>query len=371
MALTTFLRFGSRRPKVSTDAFDILGDLVPWQESVDANAAKLSGLGWRNWLRNPSMTVQQRGGGPFTAAGAITADGWIKAHTGGTHTVNVPKLPPSSTGRDSYLESTVVGQSASGDFAQIAQRIESVRSLAGRQVTLSFMASVVAPTTIGVEVRQSFGTGGAPSGDTLTAAGFVPITVAEAAYSLTFTVPLITGKTLGTTPGSDYLELIIWQSAGTSYAGRASNIGIQNSSLNLWDFQLEAGADASPTEARAVAVELALCQRYFVRMGSLTAVTRSLGSGLVYSSTGAIIVMDLPVTMRTAPAMNLITALSSLGVYNATAGIVPVTGLALWGTPSEGTVAVQVTVAGGLVAGQATILITNAAVASLDFSAAL
>lgn len=69
MALLAFPRFGSRRPKVNADPFDILGDLVPWQEAVDATAAKLSSLGLRNRIINGDFRINQRGYVSATALG--------------------------------------------------------------------------------------------------------------------------------------------------------------------------------------------------------------------------------------------------------------------------------------------------------------
>lgn len=295
MALTTFLRFGSRRPKATTDAFDILGDLVPWQESVDANAAKLPSLGFRNQLRNGDLGIRQRGGGAFTVTGVYTADGWIKSHIGGTHSINAADLSPSNAvGSRGYLASGVASQAAVGDYATLAQKIEGVRTFAGQQVTLSFVAAAAAGIKVGVEVTQTFGTGGTPSADVNTAVSAVTLTATDARYSVTFTVPSIAGKTLGTS-GTDSLVLSLWLSAGANFATRASGIGIQNATINLWDLQLEAGPDASPFERLPLSEQTSWCQRYYVRSPGFRV------AGFANSTSQAQVSLQFPVTMRAIP----------------------------------------------------------------------
>lgn len=309
MALTTFLRFGSRRPKATTDAFDILGDLVPWQESVDANAAKVSSLGFRNHIRNGDMGIRQRGNGAFTAVNVYTADGWIKGHVGGTHSVSVADLPAASMGSRGYLASTVAGQAAAGDQAVLTQAIEGVRTFSGQQVTLSFVASTpTAGTKVGVEVVQQFGTGGTPSADVNTAVSAITISTTETRYTVTFTVPSIAGKILGTS-GTDNLRLYLWLSAGTTFAARASNIGIQNATHNVWDVQLEAGPDAAPFERLPLSEQLVWAQRYFQRL--TVAVT-----GYATSATAARFGINYATVMRTAPTV----ALQAAGLVNHTGG---------------------------------------------------
>lgn len=62
-------------------------------------------------------------------------------------------------------------------------------------------------------------------------------------------------------------------------------------------FQLEKGLTASPFEFRPFAIELALCQRYFTRLGG-TQPYESLGSGVVIGTTQALVFCPTPVPMR-------------------------------------------------------------------------
>lgn len=66
----------------------------------------------------------------------------------------------------------------------------------------------------------------------------------------------------------------------------------------LQNVQLEAGSVASAFERRPIGTELALCQRYYYRLAQNTS---RYGSGYAKTSTTADILVDFPVTMRTAP----------------------------------------------------------------------
>jgi hypothetical protein len=113
-------------------------------------------------------------------------------------------------------------------------------------------------------------------------------------------VPSISGKTVGT---SDSLTLGLWTSAGTSFATRASSIGIQTATIGIWGVQLEAGSTATPfqTATGTIQGELAACQRYYYRFTNTTANPSYLGIGTYYSTTTCYIVLQWPVTMRIAP----------------------------------------------------------------------
>ena len=147
--------------------------------------------------------------------------------------------------------------------------IEDVRTLAGKQVTLSFWAYGSVANKIGIETQQVFGTGGSPSANAFTPVSALQLTTGWAKYTVTFTVPSVVGKTLGT-GGNDYLGINFWFSAGSSFAARASTIGIQNWTAHLADIQLEEGPNATNFERIPVQQQLAWCQRYFYRWTSIT-----------------------------------------------------------------------------------------------------
>jgi len=256
----------------------------------------------RNVIRNGDMGVAQRGNGTFTLTGVTTVDGWRTDFAGGTFSVTrqatVVGAGFGAAGAAWALNGVTAGQAAAGDFSQLSARVEGVRTLAGQQVTLSFLAAATSGTPkIGVEVVQSFGTGGSPSALVLTAVSAVTLSTTATRYTVTFTVPSVSGKTLGTN-GDDYLQVTLWQSAGTTFAARASSIGIQNANITVTDVQLEAGG-LSGFERLPQQVQLAWCQRYFVRLGNAT--NGRYGVGVATLTNQGNVYVQWPVTMRAIP----------------------------------------------------------------------
>lgn len=276
----------------------------------------------RNVLRNGDMGVAQRGAGPFTAADVHTADGWRKNHSGGTHSVTRVPAPAGTgyalNGAPAAIESTTASQAAAGDYANVHQRVEGVRTLAGKEVTLSFLAAASAGTPkVGIEVEQVFGTGGSPSAVVQTAVQAVTISTTATRYTVTFTVPSVAGKTLGTS-GDDYLAVRFWQSAGSTFAARASSIGLQNFVLGLTDIQLEVGS-GSPFERLSQAEQLARCLRYFYRLDAARGGDNSgFGVGMMVSANAADINVPIPIPMRISPSVSFSSPVGNFTLYDGT-----------------------------------------------------
>jgi hypothetical protein len=135
------------------------------------------------------------------------------------------------------------------DAMAITQRIEDVRTFAGQTVTLSFWAKASAAYTNAPLTRQMFGTGG--SADVYTTFTTQSITTSWARYSMTFTMPSVSGKTIG---AGSYLEPYFIRHTGSA-----------NITVDVWGVQLEAGSVATPfqTASGSIGGELALCQRYY------------------------------------------------------------------------------------------------------------
>jgi hypothetical protein len=194
------------------------------------------------------------------------------------------------------------GQSGSSEWSMITQSIEDVRILAGQTATISFWAKAASGTPkVAVEVQQSFGSGGSPSSNTFTYGGQATISTSWARYSVTFTVPSISGKTIGTTENTSYLFLALWASAGSALNARTGSIGIQNNTIDFWGVQVEAGsvATAFQTATGTIQGELAACQRYYVRLGGAH-LYEAIGNGAFESSTVGVVLFPCPVTLRIA-----------------------------------------------------------------------
>ena len=149
-----------------------------------------------------------------------------------------------------------------------------------------------------MEFRQNFGSGGSANVDTYI--NQATLSTSWAHYSITGTVPSVSGKTIG---DSSSLQLQLWVSAGTALNPRTGSLGIQSNTFDIWGVQLEAGSIATPfqTATGTIQGELAACQRYYWRQTGTEAFGRIPGLGIAGSSTSVLFAPTLPVTMRTAP----------------------------------------------------------------------
>ena len=172
----------------------------------------------------------------------------------------------------------------------ISQRIEDVRTYAGETVTVSFYAKFDTARTLTLLYQQNFGSGGSAT-VTGTISSTVSVTNAFARYSVTFAVPSLSGKTIGT--GSSLI--ILFKTPAANYT------------LDLWGVQLEASntATAFQTATGTIQGELAACQRYYFRMtpGSFDAGNTYgvFGSGYAYSTSACEMLINAPVQMRVRP----------------------------------------------------------------------
>ena len=131
-------------------------------------------------------------------------------------------------------------------------RIEDVRTLSGQLCTLTWYMKADASRTVRVNITQDFGGGGSPSSDVETAiVSSQAITTSWAEYTVTFTMPSISGKTIGSDEDS-FIEL------GFDYRAEVNN----TFTIDIANVQLEAG-QGTPFENRSYGEELPLCQRYY------------------------------------------------------------------------------------------------------------
>ncbi len=107
---------------------------------------------------------------------------------------------------------TTLSTGAAGDLPELQHRIEHVRTLAGKpKVIYSGWYRSNQPVKVGL--RQSFGTGGAPSADVDTALQILSPTLDDAGapqwrrFRLEFALPGVTGKTLGTIANTSFVAV--------------------------------------------------------------------------------------------------------------------------------------------------------------------
>jgi hypothetical protein len=310
-------------------------------ETLVADSAASTGLSYQaNWaagknkIINGDFNINQRAFTSTTTSGPYTFDRWKTSASGGTVTWSAQAFTPGAApvaGYESknFMRIATTGQSGSSEWSMITQSIEDVRILAGQTATISFWAKAASGTPkVAVEVQQSFGSGGSPSSNTFTYGGQATISTSWARYSVTFTVPSISGKTIGTTENTSYLFLALWASAGSALNARTGSIGIQNNTIDFWGVQVEAGsvATAFQTATGTIQGELAACQRYYVRWTGSASYPRFATKGVSLSATNVYFYVDHPVEMRVAP-----TAIefSTLAAFNFTPNVYALSALIL------------------------------------------
>jgi len=135
-------------------------------------------------------------------------------------------------------------------------------------------------------MTQIFGTGGSPSAPVSLPGVTISLTGTWAPFAAVFSVPSITGKTIGTN-GNASLTLLLWTSAGSDYDARTNSLGLQTIGVDFWGIHIRQGTWTSAATAdyrqRDPMTELALCQRYYeATNGSLALFSGSVGTGLTY-----------------------------------------------------------------------------------------
>ncbi len=258
----------------------------------------------KNKIINGDFYINQRNFTSNTTTGSYNFDRWLQLNSGGTFTLTPQTFtagtaPVAGYEGKNYLQSVVASQSGTGDYAVVMQRIENARTFAGQTFAFSFWAKATSGTPkVALEVSQSFGVGG--SSPTYTAMGAVTISTSWARYTITGTVPSISGKTVGT--ANDCLEIFLWCSGGSTFASRSSSIGLQNNTFQFWGVQMENGSTATAfqTATGTIQGELAACQRYYWRSTPGNSYG-DYGLGTARSTTQVDYYIQCPVQMRIAP----------------------------------------------------------------------
>lgn len=280
--------------------------------------------GFRNKIINGDFDIWQRGTSLVAGTGSrFTADRWRVSSTGSTMAVARTAFSPGITEAFGDFrfgaQITIASSAGTGNFAFLAQKIESVRTFAGKKVTISLAGYADAAKNIAIELIQNFGTGGSPSTFVSVPAGLFAMTTALGKKTLTVDVPSIAGKTIGSN-GDDSLELFIWFDAGSSFNARASNLGQQSGVFTLSHISIvegDATAETDPFSPRHIQQELALCQRY----------ARPIGRGCIGWSTGSnVTVFGRYEPMRTIPSISGVIGSGSNGLIVIGAAFVTFTG---------------------------------------------
>ena len=270
--MATSTNYGWAEPDNSSLVKNGASDIRTLGNAIDTSVWNVGfGQAGKNKVINGDFTINQRSFTSNTTNNAYNFDRWLQQNSGGTFTITPQSFtagaaPLAGYEATTYVQGVTATQSAAGDYAIVTQKIENVRTFAGNSITISFYAKANTGTPkIGIEVQQNFGSGGSPSAAVSAPAGAVTLTTSWARYSVTVAVPSISGKTIGSTANSSYLELNLWTSAGATYATRASSVGVQNFTASIWGVQAEYGSLATPFQISTGTIqgELSACMRYY------------------------------------------------------------------------------------------------------------
>jgi hypothetical protein len=201
-----------------------------------------------NHIINGAFDIWQRGTS-FTFAGGTggyTCDRFATFSAGGNMTVSRQSFTPGAAPIAGYEGSFFARISGASSAPYLYHYVEDVRTLAGQTVTLSFFAKRGTESNVSTTVYQTFGSGGS-SNVTVNATAH-SVTTSWNRYSVSFVMPSLSGKTIGTSSSL----LLEFGATGLS-------------DMDLWGIQLEAGAIATPFKRNAPSIqaELSACQRYY------------------------------------------------------------------------------------------------------------
>ena len=201
----------------------------------------------RQALINGNFDVWQRGTS-FTTPNAYSADRWMSTTTGGTHTISRQTFTVGQTdvpNNPLYYFRHVAD--ASNSDARLTQRIEGCEHFAGQAVTLSFWAKAGAGLDFkSIDRRQNFGSGGSANVEASLTGGDITLTTSWQQFTITETLPSISGKTVGV---DNYL----------SYEFKFPDGAF---TIDMSEVQLCAGSVALPFQPKSKGQEELDCMRY-------------------------------------------------------------------------------------------------------------
>lgn len=252
-----------------------------------------------------------------TSNGYGSDDRWFNAHIGSTKTHS--RVASTDTERalfNSPYYSRTVATSVAGANNSVfkQQKVENVTKLAGKTITVSFWAKADSSKNIALAIHQVFGAGGSPSTITVTPLGLIALTSTWQKKTVTFTLPSIVGKTLGTDGiHTSSSNLNFWFDSGSSTAESSSNLGQQSGTFDIAEVKLEEGSVATPWTPYEgdFGGEIQACQRYYSRV-SHSWIGLASASGQVAGGYGS-----LPVLMRTTPTITQL----SVGLLSNTSAV--------------------------------------------------
>jgi len=206
----------------------------------------------RNKIINGDFNIAQRGTSFSTPSnGAYTLDRWLVSYDGAigaftvsqqAHTVGQTDVPDNP---NFFFRWNQTSAGSGSTYRRIEHRIENVRTLSGKNVTITFYAKADSARSVTLALVQNFGGGG--SADVSTSGGTLSLTTSWQQFSVTVQNPSISGKTVGTSP---YLCLRLGLPINATMIIDLSHVQIEENGF-------------TPFEQRLLSLEQSLCERYY------------------------------------------------------------------------------------------------------------
>lgn len=249
------------------------------------------------WIRASSQTTSGYG----------SDDRWLNLHIGSTKVHSRFALSPGGLpGFEElkYFSRTLVTSVAgAGNCTLKAQRIKDVRTLADQEVTVVFLGQSDAPRNIAVEVQQHFGTGGTPSDPVTAHVETVELATTFDLKAFKFTMPSISGKTLGTSEDTSFVQIGFWFEAGSDFDNRTNALGQQSGTFDITAVAVVGGDATGDTTAfhDRGPLEDILCDRFCRTVSGVGWTAHAVSSSVIRAQ------INYP-PMAAAPDVTLLTA---------------------------------------------------------------
>ena len=274
----------------------------------------------RNRVINGAMVIDQRNAGASISISgsnsAYSIDRWngFQSTDGAFTLQQVSDAPAGFINSLKFTTTTADSSLGATQWAAIRQNIEGLNTF-----DFSFGTASATSVTVSFWVKSSL---------TGTFGGAILNSAENRSYPFTYAISsantweqksvTITGDTSGTwlTTNGVGMRLVFGLGVGSTYSGTAnawtgssyiysatgatSVIGTLNATWQITGVQLEAGTTATPFEQRLYGTELALCQRYFIR------VSLAEGAGFLDGNLAdypSLTHMTWPATMRSSPSL--------------------------------------------------------------------
>jgi hypothetical protein len=248
-----------------------------------------------NYIINGAFDIWQRGTSFSQSSNVYTTDRWTTEQNAAA-IVSQQAVTPGGEPFVGYPSQFFLRYqaTAAGSVHGISQRIEDVRTISNQAVTVSFYAKASATTTVTFIATQFFGTGGSAVVDSGTTT--FSVTTSWQRFTTTFTLPSLSGKTVG---------------AGSYLAIRLLNLTNTTHTIDYAGVQVELGSNATPFKrnANSIQAELSACQRYYQvwNQGVIC-------FGTAYATNGVRINLTLQQQMRVPPTSFGFSSLAHLNV---------------------------------------------------------